>query len=162
LHKNIAYKYPAKKGFTLIELMLVSVIILVLAALSTPLFRKTYEDLRFTAYAKDMFYTIYFCRERSIFERKTYAMVIDDEKNTYNVFFQNQDSGEFEILRDRGRSVLQIPEGVDIKTDVVKIFFSPNGYMDSAIITISDKKNRIQQILLDGKAGSVIMSDYAE
>lgn len=89
-------------------------------------------------------------------------MVIDNEKNTYNVFFQNQDSGEFEILRDRGRSVLQIPEGVDIKTDAAKIFFLPNGYMDSAIITISDKKNRIQQILLDGKAGSVIMSDYAE
>ena len=139
--------------------MLVAVIILVLVALSTPLFRKTYEDLSFTAYAKGIFHTLYYCRERSILERKTYAIIIDNEKNTYNIFVENRDSGEFEISSDSRRSVFKIPEGIEIETDRENIFFRPDGYMDSAIITITDKNNRIQRILLDGKTGSVTVND---
>jgi prepilin-type N-terminal cleavage/methylation domain-containing protein len=159
LHENIIYKYQAKKGFTLIELMLVTVIILVLVALSTPLFRKTYEDLRFTTYAKGLFHVLYYCRERSIFERKTHAIIIDNEKNTYDIFVQNPDSGEFEISADNRHSIFKIPKGVEIETDRKTILFHPDGYMDSAIITVMDKNNRIQRILLDGKAGSVTMSE---
>jgi Tfp pilus assembly protein FimT len=139
--------------------MLVAVIVLVLVALSTPLFRKTYEDLSFTAYAKNIFQTLYYCRERSIFERKAYAIIIDNEKNTYNIFVENQDSGEFEISADSRRRVLNIPEGIEIETDRENISFRPDGYMDSAIITITDKNNRIQRILLDSKTGSVTMND---
>jgi Tfp pilus assembly protein FimT len=139
--------------------MLVAVIILVLVALSAPLFRKTYEDLSFTVYAKGIFNTLYYCRERSILERKTYAIIIDNEKNTYNIFVENRDSGEFEISTDSRRSVFKIPEGIEIETDRENIFFRPDGYMDPAIITITDKNNRIQRILLDGKTGPVTMND---
>jgi Tfp pilus assembly protein FimT len=139
--------------------MLVSIIILILAASSTPLFRKTYEDIKLDSYAKDMYRLIEFCRERAIFERTRYSLVIENEKNTYSIYVREDENGEPRPASGRWGHTLTAPKGVDITSDKKEIYFFPDGYTDSAIINIKGKGNRQQVIRLDGTSGAVKIYD---
>jgi prepilin-type N-terminal cleavage/methylation domain-containing protein len=152
-------KYFTRQGFTLIELMLVSAIILALVGVSMPVFKKTYEDLIFTSYVKDMSYAINFCRERAVFERRQYRLLIDNEKNAYNILTKDEDDAGFIQAHNARGSVFKVPNGVQVKSDRQTIDFLPDGTMDSATIYITDKEDRIQGIRLDGNSGSVSIHD---
>jgi Tfp pilus assembly protein FimT len=154
--------YDANKAFTLLEVTLVSVIILALVALSMPIFRATYEDLKISSCAKDIARMMNFARERAIFERMDYRFVIDDINNTYQLFIQDEKDKGFRPLTERWGKAIKVPDGIDIESEVKYIDFSSNGVSDSAVINIANKENRVYSISLDGTSGSVKVDDKTE
>jgi Tfp pilus assembly protein FimT len=151
-----------EKAFTLIEVTLVAVIILILITLSMPIFRRTYEDLRISSSAKDISQMINFARERAVFERINYRFIIDGTANTYQVLAQYEERGEFTPLKDRWGRVNKVPEDIDIKANIKSIDFSPSGVSGGAVIYITSNKGKAYSITLDGKKGTVKVDEKTE
>jgi prepilin-type N-terminal cleavage/methylation domain-containing protein len=159
---NNRFVLAKQMGFTLIEVTLVSVIILILITLSMPIFRMTYEDLRISSSAKDIAQMITFARERAVFERINYRFVVDDTANTYQVLAQYEERGEFEPLKDRWGRVSVVPDGIDIQADIKSIDFSPSGISSHAVIYLTSGKGKTYSITLDGKKGIAKVDDKTE
>lgn len=147
-------------GFTLLELMLVAVIMLVLVTISTPLFKRTYEDLRLTSSAKEIASVMRFCRERAIFERKTFILNIDTEKKTYQVFAEDEDNEEPLPLKSRWGRIFRIPDGIDVEVDVKEIDFFPDGSTTPVSIYLTNKEGKAFTILIERDTGFVRVYDY--
>jgi prepilin-type N-terminal cleavage/methylation domain-containing protein len=145
----------SKQGFTLLELIIVSVIILILITVSVPLYRRTYEGLKTTFYVKDITRMMNFCRERAVFERRHYRFVIDQEDNTYRILAEDEESGRFKPSEDRWGRVFKVPEDISIISAQQEINFMPSGVSDSAVIHITSKENKTHSISLDGSTGSI-------
>ncbi len=149
-------------AFTLLELMLVAAIILALVALSTPIFRRTYEDLKLTTSAKNIAYMANFCLERAVFERTDYRLVIDIENRFYRAFVKDEEDKTFKPLRERWGRSFRIPSGIEIKTGNSVIDFSPDGDMDSANIYLVGKDNKTIVISIEAGTGLIKAYDYIE
>ncbi|MCQ9207713.1 MAG: prepilin-type N-terminal cleavage/methylation domain-containing protein, partial [Omnitrophica bacterium] len=72
-----------RAGFTLIELVLVILLISILTAISTPLFRRTFSDIVLKNTAYDMAKVINYIGEMAIIEKVKYKLNLDFENGKY-------------------------------------------------------------------------------
>jgi len=152
----------SKYAFTLLELTLVAAIILALVALSAPLFRRTYEDLKLTTSAKNIAYMANFCRERAIFERRGYRLIIDIDNNLYRISVEDEESNVFKPLREKWGRSFKIPNGIEVKADKTIIDFLPDGDTGSVTIYLTNKESKISAVSIGAGAGSIKVYDYIE
>lgn len=171
-------------GFTLIELIIVAAIILVLVAVSTPLFRATFRDLKLKDAAYNLSKLIKYGQQRAIIEEKRYRLLFDFEKRAYYLRVENEEPQEGESSASakgesasggEGEAVFSwkkvtgrfgeyfyLPEGVSLKADIDKITFLPNGRCDKISIYVINQKNKTIEIKTDGRAGYVKVSEVTE
>jgi len=149
-------------AFTLLELMLVAAIILALVLLSTPIFRRTYEDLQLTTSAKNIAYMANFCRERAVFERIDYRLNIDTDNNVYQISVRNEEDNTFKPLKEKWGRSFRIPNGIEVKTDKEAIDFSPEGDTNSFTIYLTNKENKTIVVSIKAGTGSIRIYDYIE
>ena len=142
--------------------MLVAAIIFALVALSTPLFKRTYEDLRLTTSAKNIAYMALFCRERAVFERRDYRLIIDIDNNLYRISVKDEEDNTFKPLRERWGRPFSIPDGIEVKADKRIIDFPPDGDTDSVIIYFTNKENKTIAVSIKAGTGSIKVYDYIE
>jgi len=167
-HKDISSslalyrRWFRNNGFTLLETLLVSSIILVLITLSTPVFKRTYEDLKAAACAQDIVRVINFSRERAIFEKTKYKVVLDFEQNTYQLFVYDDDTEVFRPLKDRWKTVFKAPEGVKIQADSGSIEFLPSGVSNSVFIDVVGSDGKLYSIMLNGSTGKTRIHEKTE
>lgn len=147
-------------GFTLLELMLVAVIILILVSVSTPLFKRTYEDLRLTSSAKEISSVMQFCQERAVFERKNFRFNVNPDKKTYQLLAKDEEKGEFQPLRSRWGRAFKIPDGIDIEADQDTVDFFPDGTATPASLYLTNKEGQVFTILTEQETGLVRVYDY--
>lgn len=152
----------SKYAFTLLELMLVAAIILALVALSTPLFRRTYEDLKLTTSAKNIAYMANFCRERAVFERRDYRLIIDIDNNMYQISVEDEEDNTFKPLKERWGRSFRIPNGIEVKADRAIIDFLPDGNTNSVVIYLTNKENKTIAVSIEAGTGSIKVYDYIE
>jgi len=150
----------SRNGFTLLELMLVAVIILCLVALSTPLFKSTYDDIRLTSTSKEIAAILNFCRERAIFERRDYRFRIDPKERSYRILAEDQEENGFKPLKGRWGRIFRIPEMIGLEADTEEILFSPDGSTTPAMIYLSNSENRTCTITTEGSTGLIKVYDY--
>lgn len=169
--KNTRYAIPSfartgearpnrQGGFTLLELTLVAVIILILVCISVPLFKRTYQDLRLTSSAKEIASVMQFCRERAVFERKNFRFKVDPDKKAYQLFAEDEDKGKFLPLRSRWGRAFKIPDGIDIETDQDTVDFFPDGTASPASLYLTNKESQVFTILIEQDTGLVRVYDY--
>lgn len=133
----------AVAGFTLIELILLTVILAVLVAVSTPLFSRTFSSLRLREESYNLAKLINYVQEKSVLEGVVYKLVIDTQKERYYVMASDEsESKRFSHLEEKAGRIFRLPEGVKIKTDKKEVLFYPDGHSDKASINIYDIKNR--------------------
>ena len=153
----------SKRGaFTLIELMLVTVIIVVLVILSTPLFTRTYEDLKLTTAAREMAAVIRFCHERAIFEKRHYRLVINLKEGYYRVYIENPEGEGMVPLRGRWGRRFRLPVSAKFETEIERIDCLPDGYMTQSSIRINTAKGNSRTILTEEATGLVKVYDHTE
>jgi len=152
---------PCKRlsGFTLIELMLVTVIILALVSLSTPLFKRTFEDIKLETSAREMASVINFLHERAVFERTPYRLEIDTENSSYQALKKGEEENRFEALKERWGRVFKVPSGIEIESETDTIDFLPNGIATSALINLTNRDEKTKTISLKANTGSVSVYD---
>lgn len=161
--KSRPYRLSAtNSGFTLLELMLVAVIILCLVALSTPLFKRTYEELKLTSSAREINAILNFCREKTIFERRPHEFRIDADKGSYRIFTESENEKEKELkpLSGRWGRTFTIPKGISLETEAEEISFSPGGSATPAVIYLSNSEGKNRTIEIEGPTGYIKVYDY--
>lgn len=124
------------KGFTLIELMLVAVILVVAAAVAVPNFVKTAGRLELRRAAEDVAYTIRYGQLRAMTKGHTLRLNIDargywlEEDRTSPTDDSSVNSGPvYERIRDQWGRRTDFPTEISLAQTGQPIIFSPDGRM---------------------------------
>ncbi len=155
-------KRKNRAGYTFIELILTASIILVIVALSTPLFRKTYYSLRVNLQTKDLAATLNFARERAIMTRAQHAIKLNPEKNTYRMLIINSETDETKPVEGRWGRAFTIYSGIRVESSHEIIKFYPDGTSNGAAITLTDISGLKGRIDIDARTGEITVESEKE
>ena len=89
---GVQMKRASLTGFTLIELTLVAVIILVLVVLSSPKFRGTFTSLQIDDAAQRMAQVIRYGQHRAIVEERRFRLNLDNTRGVYRLLSESKDT----------------------------------------------------------------------
>lgn len=131
-----------RRGFVLLELIVVVTILAIMFGVMTPLFRRSYTNLRTRTAYKNIIAAIRHAQERAIMEEREFRVNFNEREGTYWLSYR-EDPMEFparfvDLETDAGR-IRSLPEGVkfwyiianrDKKTRAMFITFYPNGAVD--------------------------------
>jgi Tfp pilus assembly protein FimT len=149
-------------GFTLIELILTALIIMVIAGLSVPVFKASFADLRVNLQAKDMAGLMKLAKERAIMTRIPHLIKIDKNKNTYKMFILDIKKDKTEPVEGRWGRAFHVWGNIKIEnaTDVIKFF--PDGACSEARILFKDASGLKSRIDVNAKTGEITVGKAQE
>lgn len=148
-------------GFTMIELILVSVIIAALLAVSLPTFSKIYADTQLKSGAQVLSATLRYAYQSAVSQQIKYKMDFDPIAGKYWVE-NEQDSGEFRQVKSGLIKPIFLADAVSFKKiSAPHIIFYPNGSADNVAIQLQNKNDKIYTIHFSGLTGQVEVFDYA-
>lgn len=146
---------PNRGAFTLIELVLLTVIIAVLVSISTPLFRKTYSSLSLREASYNLAKLISFIQERAVLETTKFKLTIDSEDSRYYLAKERDETPDrYERLSGKLGRVFKLPAHIKIAATKRSIVFYPDGRSDKTVITLSSKTKRVK-MKVTGRLGNV-------
>lgn len=146
-----------RPAYTLIELVLLTVIILILVGISTPLFRRSFSHLQLEDASFNFARLVNFAQERAVIESLPYRLVLDLDHSRY--FLTKPDpevKDKYIRLKERWGRTFSLPIGVKLKADKKEIIFYPDGHSDKASISFTGKDKSLK-INVKGNLGYVDM-----
>jgi prepilin-type N-terminal cleavage/methylation domain-containing protein len=147
-------------GFTLLELMLVAIIVSALVLISSPLFKRTYEELRLTSLSKEIVQMFELCRERAIFERRPYKFKFGRDKRSYRILAEDEEDAKFKPLESRWGRAFKIPDGITVKTEKEEIIFLADGKATDLRIYLTNRENKTCTVSIESETGAIGLYDY--
>ncbi len=148
------------RGFTLIELVIVIVIISLMAMLVAPRVTKSLQHLEVRSAAKKVSGILRTCRSESVNRSRIYSLSFDTDSRLLSV--QSMEEGEEKPALERS---FPFPEDVQIeKIDVGKTLlessvpafeFYPNGGSNGGSALVRRVESRAYTILVDSLTGTV-------
>lgn len=130
-------------GFTLIEVLLVVVIVTIMVAIATPLFRNTLTTIQVDNTAQDIAQLMRFLQARAAAERITCQLRIDLAAGSYQ-------ASQLVAGKTKSSSIGQtkiIPDNTNVVATKNPIFFFPDGTVDSVTIYVFKGKQGYYQDL---------------
>ncbi len=140
-------------GFTLIELVLVCVLLVVMINLSTPLFRNTFYTIRMENSLRDASQVVRYLQARSVVEGVRYRMRFDYQDGAYWAEIEEKDryrTGEFRPLRERFGGMHRLNRAVSMEGDEAEILFQPDGRIDDATVVFKDTSGLQYSLVISG------------
>ncbi len=129
------------RAFTLLELLFVLVFLGVLAGISLPRLKNTFESFQLNSFSDKLVSSLnYFCTLSKV-EGEVISLSIDNEKKKYQ-FRRSQDS---KVLR-----AYNIPEILTLESDKGQIHFYPDGSIDEVTIRISSEGGQAVNLTTKG------------
>jgi len=119
-----------KKGFTLLELLVVLFIVGVIVSIVAVSFGRLHDKTLFTEEARRIYLTTRHARESAILDRREVAFKINEETNTYWLDYSSSTPSENHVVPKKF-----IITGADI-------FFSPKGSSSGGLIEIRNEKGQ--------------------
>lgn len=146
----------SSKGFTLIELILLTIIITTLVAISTPRFRNTFTSLKLKETSYNLAKLINFVQERAIVEGVPYKLVLDTNEGRYYFmkFDDTKEKGGYVRLEDKFGKIFTLPKGTTLRANKSEVYFYPDGRSQNVTITLSNKDKHIK-MKVKGRLGYV-------
>jgi len=125
-------------GFTLIELTLVTLLILILAGLSTPLFKRTLSDLSARNTSFSICKLANYAQEMAVLERNNYKIAFDFENGKYQLFELSASAKPPVYLKATGRfgKPSGLPQGLRLSGSREEAVFYPDGHCDEIRINV--------------------------
>ena len=142
-----------KKGFTLIELSMVFVILAVILGLSFPNLKKAYLGFELRQAADTVVYVMRYARGRAIAEGAEIKMLING-----NAFELKKDGG---FLPGKIGRVRHLPERVEFRLAPDQIIFGSDGRIDQVMFSIS-RDDRAFMISTKEIPGHVVLLEEAQ
>lgn len=144
------------KAITFIELLLVALIIGVLAGISMPQIRKTFDNLELENFTKDLYYLTQYLQVSAISQTKIYYLNINLEEAA---FWPTYKEGE-EIKKPQGRlgRDYKAPPGTVITTEpqnIAAVCFYPDGSKDKIAITLKNQHGKEITLSTKGTVGGI-------
>jgi len=154
-----------RRAFTLIELAIVAALILILVAVSNPLFRATFRDLELKDSAYNISKMIRYAQASAVMEEKRYKLVFDFEKKSYWLLVESEKGTEtkFERITGRFKDKFYLPRDIFFMGENTEFTFLPNGRCTKAAVSVVNReKKKGFEIKTTGMAGQIEMSDVKE
>jgi len=148
-------KQRDKAGFTFIEIILTVLIVLVIIGLSTPIFRRTYYDLRINLQAKDIAGIMSLAKEKAIMTRVTYIVKLDEHKNAYRMFALDAKKDKLIPIEGRWGRKFVIFSNLETDSSKEEIKFFPDGSSSGASISLKDVSGLRAQVNIDATTGEI-------
>lgn len=128
-------------GFTLIELTLVTLLVLILAGLSTPLFKKTLSDLSARNTSFSICKLINYAQEMAVLERKNYKITFDFKKGRYQLFELSYLAKPPVYVKVTGRfgRLFGLGQGLRLSGDKNSVVFYSDGHCDEIKVNVLTK-----------------------
>ena len=139
-----------KRGFTLVEILAVLLLLGVLTGLAIPRFTTTTRDLELANSARNLAKLLTYAQERAIVERVPHQAVFDPVGGRYwlsRLEPQGEQTVSVRIAGRYGRTVA-IPQGMTFRFPERPIQFYPDGSSDPFSIELATQTRRFQ--LSDG------------
>lgn len=148
------------RGFTLIELVIVLIIISLLAVLLTPNLTRTLSHMEAKGAAKRLSAILRYCRSDAVNKRRVNLVVLDTASNVVSIYSLHEEEPE-----PKAERFYPLPAGVKLeKIDVGKNLydssqpafeFYPNGGSNGGTAVIRSERGRTYTIRVDLLTGGV-------
>ena len=135
-----------RKGFTLIEILFVVIILSILIGFSIPQLRKTYENLELNNFARELsFFMNYLCEQSIVMEETIYLNIDNDNKK----YWASVKSDKLKL------KTATIPDDIKLETQQKQIAFYPDGSIDKVMIKVLNASSQYLSLTTKGVFGSV-------
>lgn len=134
------------KGFTLIEILFVVIILSILIGFSIPQLKNTYKNLELNNFARELGSYMNYLSEQAIVTGEAISLSIDADNKKYFAVVMSDKS----ILK-----TVIIPDGIKLATDQKQIAFYPDGSIDKVTIKLSNDLDQYVNLTTKGVFGSV-------
>lgn len=149
-------------GFTFIELILTTLIIMIIIGLSTPLFRKTYYDLRVNLQTKDLASLMNLAREKAIMTRVPHIIKLDVDKNTYRMLTVDLEKDETILVEGKWGRRFHIASSLKVDSSKELIKFFPDGSSNGVSISLVDTSGSEAKINVNAGTGEITVGTEEE
>jgi hypothetical protein len=125
-------------GFTLIELTLTALLILIVTGLSAPLFKSTLSDLSARNTSFNICKLINYAQEMAVLEGVNYKIAFDFNKGSYRLLKLSSTVKPpvYEKASGRFGRLLSMPRGLKISGGKNEIVFYPGGHCDEISVNV--------------------------
>lgn len=153
-----------KKGFTLLELLLVVLILGIAASITIPSFARTSSRLELRKTTENLANTIRYGQLRAMSKNQFFRLGLDSKGYWLEESYSAQEKGHsakeihnFQKLRDRWGRRTNLPAGISLDQSKNSIIFSPDGHMTLAnlrmcraqqclVVTTGEQRGRVEII----------------
>lgn len=129
-------------GFTLIELTLVTLLLLVIVGISVPVFKKTFQSLSAKDTSFNISKLINYAQEMAVLERKNFKIMFDFKKGSYQLFeiVPKANQPSVKKIQSRFGKLFTIPKDLTLRGEKKEVIFYPDGHCDDLTIYVVSKK----------------------
>ena len=151
-----------EKGITFIELILVISILSIITAISTPLFRRTFDNLQVRNLCRDISKLSRYVQERAIIEQLIHRIDFDVNSKEYwvSIIKDSLNPEEFIRLNNKFGRTRRFPPNIVLECTKSYALFYPDGTTDELHLYITGKNNEIYTATNKETTGYVKIFDY--
>ncbi|NQT47019.1 MAG: hypothetical protein HQ593_06075 [Candidatus Omnitrophica bacterium] len=158
---NAKKRSADRSGFTLIELALVALFILVITVLSTPRFRRSYTDLELRSSVADLVKMTRYAQERAIVERVPLKLNFDFNEGEYYLSIKDQEgeASAYKRMATRFGKTIHLPKSITLEGDMETITFYPDGHSDTTSLVLENDDGGSMELEFKGVMGKVEVNE---
>ncbi len=145
----------SKKGFTLVEMLLVIVIVAVIAAMSVPNLSKIYQTIQLEKTAEDILYLMRYAQSRAITKNVDLKLEFNSDYSQYWLTEKEADPEQFVHFQGRLARKRNITDKIHIKNNHGNIHFYPDGTIEKSEFDVCGLKGRCFTISSKVQRGDV-------
>ena len=158
-----------RRGFTLVELIIVTAVIALVAAAAAPRFTGWLRRTSVEGASGHLALVLRRAHNQAAVTGARHRLVLDMDRSAY-VVLREDEEGRFVEVRDEGQRRASLARGVSFKDVVmpsgrvtrsgsVTIDIFPKGFMDEVIVHIGDDSGRVRSVMVRGWLGRVKVLD---
>ena len=154
---SLALPGGRNRGFTLIELVFVVLILATMVGMAAPIFQKSYRRASWEAASGRLADLMAYARERAVMERAPYRVDFDGSDGSYWLSAGGPEG--FSRMDDRWGRTRRVPPDVVLTADVPAVTFYPDGTASEGSIKLAAGEKDVCQLRVEPILGRVIVDE---
>ncbi len=146
-------------GFTLIEILLVTMLLGILVSVATVQFRRSFDGLQFDNLKLDITSMLRYARDRAILEKTAYRVQYDQNRQGFKMEKASgapkKGAWEFLPIRDRTGALRRVPAHIRADTTPDTAVFYPDGSSNEITWKFADPQDRTVTLRTAPECGDI-------
>lgn len=152
-----APRVRGQAGFTLLELLVVTLIVAVMVGVAVPRFGESFRQLRLQVFASDVAALLTYASRRAVTTGETLGVQFDVKGRRYWLAQAQGASPEEKFERVAGKfgRIASVPEGISLRPSTGRVTFYPDGRADRFEMLIVGDGQDGYRLVTDVRTGRV-------